>query len=316
MKLELPPRDKIRAPVSPQARRRARRWARRLAVAGETSLYALEKVGVSPIALFDRLSKVREPKDAARLIARGVSYGDHPRQKLDVYLPVRRGTAPLPMLVFFYGGGWVKGERGEFGWVARAMAARGYMVVMPDYRLAPEHRFPAFIEDGALAVKWAVERGPELGGDAGRIAVAGHSAGGHLAGILSLDGRYLQAAAVESGAIKAAALLSAPTNFLPFVDPRAIAALGAHEPAHETQPIHFAHGEAPPMLLQHGTADIIVRARNAQQLARRIRAAGGEAELKLYRGLTHSDPLKAFSPLSEKADIAGDLAQFLKARLG
>ncbi|MCJ7421488.1 alpha/beta hydrolase [Sphingomicrobium astaxanthinifaciens] len=314
MKLELS--RPVRPPVSPQARRRARRWARRLAVAGETSLYALEKVGISPIAMFDRLSRWREPKDAARRVARGVTYGAHRRQKLDVYLPVRRGSAPLPILLFFYGGGWVKGERGEFGWVARAMAARGYMVVLPDYRLAPQYRFPAFIEDGALAVKWALDHGGELGGDPARLALAGHSAGGHLAGILSLDPRYLAAAGVAPEAIRAAALISAPTNFLPFVDPRAIAALGRHRPEHETQPYHLAHGAAPPLLLLHGTADIIVRARNAQQLHRKVLAAGGEAEMKLYRGLTHSDPIKAFSPIVDKADIAGDLDAFLKARLG
>lgn len=321
MKLELPPfpmldRDKMPTPVSPQARRRARRWARRLAVAGETSLYALEKVGVSPIALFDRLSKMREPKDVARQVAEGIAYGDHPRQKLDVYAPVKRGKGPLPILVFFYGGGWVRGERREFGWVARAMAARGYLVILPDYRLAPEHRFPAFIEDGALSVKWALEHGLELGGDADRLAVAGHSAGGHLAGILALDGRYVEAAGVPGDAIKAAGLISAPTNFMPFVDPRAIAALGAHEPAHETQPYHLAHGDAPPLFLQHGTADIIVRARNAQQLHRKVLAAGGRSEMKLYRGLTHSDPIKAFSPIVDKADIAGDLADFLDTALG
>ena len=286
-----------------------------MALAGEGSLYALEKLGVSPIALFDRLSRLREPRNVVRQLVDGAAYAGHPRQRLDVYAPVRRGKDPLPVLVFFYGGGWVKGRRTEFGWVARAMAARGYLVVLPDYRLAPEHRFPTFVEDGALALRWTLDHVRALGGDPDRIAVAGHSAGGHLAGLLALDPRYALAAGVGAGAIRAAALISAPTNFLPFVDPRAIAALGGHQPEHETQPIHYARADAPPILLQHGTADHIVRARNAQQLAREIDLAGGRADLKLYRGLTHSDPIKAFSPISDKADVAGDLDAFLEDAL-
>ncbi|MEN3972212.1 alpha/beta hydrolase [Sphingomicrobium sp. XHP0235] len=297
-------------------KRRARRFARRLAAAGENSLYLLDRVGVSPVALLDRASRVREPKNVVRQRGHGVAFGVHPRQRLDIYAPVKRGSDPLPIVLFFYGGGWVRGHRSEFGFVGRALAARGFLAVLPDYRLAPEHRFPAYLEDGALALKWVVEHAAELGGDPTRIAVAGHSAGGHLAGLLALDGRYVEAADLPQDTIKAAALISAPTNFLPFVDPRAIAALGTHEPAHETQPYHFARGDAPPLLLQHGTSDIIVRARNAQQLHRKIEAAGGVAELKLYRQASHSDPVKAFSPMFGGLPVLDDLQDFLDARLG
>ena len=310
------PSVRPRLPDSVPLKRRARRFARRLAAAGENSLYLLDRVGVSPVALLDRASKVREPKNVVRQRGHGVAYGVHPRQRLDIYAPVKRGSNPLPIVVFFYGGGWVRGHRSEFGFVGRALAARGFLAVLPDYRLAPEHRFPAYLEDGALALKWVVEHAAELGGDPDRIAVAGHSAGGHLAGLLALDGRYVGAAGLAQDTIKAAALISAPTNFLPFVDPRAIAALGAHEPAHETQPYHFARGDAPPLLLQHGTSDIIVRARNAQQLHRKIEAAGGVAELKLYRQASHSDPIKAFSPMFGGLPVLDDLQDFLEERLG
>ena len=310
------PSVRSRLPDSVPLKRRARRFARRLAAAGENSLYLLDRVGVSPVALLDRASKVREPKNVVRQRGHGVAYGVHPRQRLDIYAPVKRGSDPLPIVVFFYGGGWVRGHRSEFGFVGRALAARGFLAVLPDYRLAPEHRFPAYLEDGALALKWVVEHAAELGGDPDRIAVAGHSAGGHLAGLLALDGRYVGAAGLAQDTIKAAALISAPTNFLPFVDPRAIAALGAHEPAHETQPYHFARGDAPPLLLQHGTSDIIVRARNAQQLHRKIEAAGGVAELKLYRQASHSDPIKAFSPMFGGLPVLDDLQDFLEKRIG
>ena len=73
---------------------------------------------------------------------------------MDIYMPQKPGPHPLPIITFFYGGGWVRGHRDEFGFVGRALAARGYMVAMPNYRLAPKHRFPAFIEDGAAAMAW------------------------------------------------------------------------------------------------------------------------------------------------------------------
>ena len=300
--------------VSPERAQRARRWRRRLGAVGEGSFYALEKVGVSPIALFDRLSKLREPK-GARKIADGVAYGDHRRQRLDIFRPVRRGSAPLPVVVFFYGGGWVKGERAEFGFVGRALARAGFVAVLPDYRLAPEGRFPTFVEDGAAALAWVTQHIEELGGDPERVAIAGHSAGGHLAALLALDPRYLEAHGLPRDTIKAAGLISAPTNFLPLTDPRALAALGHHEAAHEHQPITHVRGDAPPMLLQHGTADIVVRARNSQQLGRKLFDRGADVRLLLYRGARHSDPIKAFSPLFAGLPVPEDLIAFLHRRL-
>ena len=81
--------------------------------------------------------------------------------------------------MFFYGGGWTSGERGDYGFVGRAFAARGFVTVIPDYRLVPEVRFPAFIEDGAQAVKWVRDHIAEFGGDPRRIAIS-RSFGGVL----------------------------------------------------------------------------------------------------------------------------------------
>ena len=100
------------------------------------------------------------------------------------------------MIVFFYGGGWVSGSRQEYGFAARAYAARGFLVVVPDYRLVPTVRFPAFVEDGALAMRWARDNVARYGGDPGRITIAGHSAGAYIGAMLGLDRRYLAAAGV------------------------------------------------------------------------------------------------------------------------
>ena len=86
-----------------------------------------------------------------------------PRQALDVYRPL--GAGPHPVIVFFYGGGWECGERGQYRFVAETLTRHGYVVVIPDYRVYPEVRFPAFIEDGARAVRWARDHAAHYGGD-------------------------------------------------------------------------------------------------------------------------------------------------------
>ena len=90
-------------------------------------------------------------------ISRDIAYGDNPRQRLDVYAPkaAPAGTSHAPVVVFLYGGGWTEGAKKQYGFVARALASRGIVAVLPDYRLYPEVRFPAFIEDAAAATRWA-----------------------------------------------------------------------------------------------------------------------------------------------------------------
>jgi len=102
-----------------------------------------------------------------------------------VYAP-RRGGAPLPIVAYFHGGGWVQGDlETHHGLCARLARHAGALVVAVDYRLAPEHKFPAAVDDCLAAYRWLRTRGRDLGGDAGRVAVAGDSAGGNLSAVVS-----------------------------------------------------------------------------------------------------------------------------------
>src|SRR5207244_4306063 len=111
--------------------------------------------------------------------------GDIP---IRIYTPV--GTAPFPVLVYFHGGGWVIGNLDTHDGVCRSLANRvGCIVVSVDYRLAPEHPFPAAPEDCYAATRWVGEHAATLGGDRGRIAVCGDSASGTLAAVVALLAR-------------------------------------------------------------------------------------------------------------------------------
>jgi acetyl esterase len=105
-------------------------------------------------------------------------------------IPVRlytpEGDEPLPVLVFFHGGGWVLGNLDTHDVICRSLANQaGCIVLAVDYRLAPEHKFPAAVEDAFAATKWAAENASKFGGDPTRIAVGGDSAGGNLSAVVS-----------------------------------------------------------------------------------------------------------------------------------
>jgi acetyl esterase/lipase len=263
-------------------------------------------------ALLDGLDRVTPGTGATQLVS-GQTFGRH-GQSLDIWAADARPTAKAPVLVFFYGGGWVKGERTEYGFAARAYASKGFVVVVPDYRKVPQVRFPAFIEDAADAVKWTRDNIARYGGDPDRIAVAGHSAGAHSAAMLALDPTWL-AKAGAPGAVKAAVGLSGPYDFYPFTG-RAVEAMGQWPKPAETQPISFARRDTPPMMVVTGTADTTVRPRNARNLAKKLKAAGARILLTEYAGLGHEDIAMALSlPFRRKAAVLDDSSAFLMANL-
>ncbi len=269
------------------------RLARRTLLLGGAGL-AL--VGCSPAGLLNGVSKLTGD-GGVRTAVRGAAYGADPRQRLDVYVPDKVAAgASLPVVIFFYGGGWVDGSRGDYAFAGRAFAAQGFVAVVADYRLVPEVRFPTFVQDGALAVKWVRDNIAHHGGDPARIALSGHSAGAYIAATLALDTRFLTSIGVDPAVVRGAALLSGPYDFYPFTEQRGRDALGGWPRPLETQPISFARGDAPPMLLMHGTADTVVRPYNSKKLAAKLTALGAPVELKLYPGKSHTDTIKSLSP--------------------
>jgi acetyl esterase/lipase len=266
----------------------------------------------SPLSLFATLT----PKDAARTRERGVAYSALARQALDVYAPERE-TAPAPVAVFFYGGSWDSGRRQDYGWVGRALAAQGFLTLVPDYRLYPAVRYPGFVEDGALAVRWAVDHARALGGDPGRIVLIGHSAGAYNAAMLALDDLWLKAAGVDPKVVRAFAGLSGPYDFLPLDGPVTQRTFGDFADLPATQPAAYARPDSPAAFLATGDGDTTVRPRNTRILAAALRSKGVAVEERHYAGLKHADTVLALSrPFRGKAPVLAEMTAFLKARTG
>lgn len=248
-------------------------------------------------------------------LARELAYGDHPRHKLDVYGPV--GAKAAPVVVFFYGGRWESGERGDYVFAGEALASEGFLAVVPDYRLYPEVTFPAFIEDGAAAVRWVADNIARFGGDPDTLFLMGHSAGAYIATMLALDGRYLAAQDLEPRRLTGVIGLAGPYDFRPLESRLLRPIFESADDPRLTQPLHVAHGSAPPMLLMHGTFDGTVPLGNSLRLAERIKDAGGQADVRLYPQTGHDDLLTALSPASPPhLPVLADAAAFIRARLG
>lgn len=255
------------------------------------------------------------PKEwGSRRVAGALAYGTHPRHVLDIYAP-RSGNGPWPVVFFVYGGGWEMGDRRYFEFAGRALAAAGYVVVVIDYRLVPEVRYPAFLDDCAAAFAWTVENIAQYGGDAGRIALMGHSAGAYNALMLIFGDRYLPAIGLADR-VKAAIGLSGPYDFFPFDVPASIAAFGAAPDPRSTQPVNLVRPGLPPMFLATGDADKLVYPRNTVALAKNLRAAGVEVTETHYPGLGHAATLLALGAWNRhRGPVLKDCIAFLKAHL-
>lgn len=270
----------------------------------------------SPPRLLSVYDRVAGGGAGARQVAEGVAFGTH-GQTLDIWAPADPPAGKLPVVIFWYGGGWANGDRAAYAFAGRALAKDGFLVVIPDYRKVPDVLFPAFLDDGAEAVAWLQANVAEHGGDPGRVAFMGHSAGAYQAVMLALDSKRLAAAGADPGIVKAAVGLSGPYDFYPFDKPRSIAAMGQWPRPEETQPIAFARADAPPLLLVTSEGDETVRPKNANNLAAKLRGMGAPVEVKNYGPLDHEEIVMALSkPFRAKGPVLADSVAFLKARLG
>jgi len=245
------------------------------------------------------------------VVQRDISFDPALRLALDVYRP--RDARHAPVVVFFYGGSWKSGRRQWYRWAGEALARRGLVVVIPDYRLWPKVRLDGFMRDAAHAVGWTHAHAAEYGGDPSSMFLMGHSAGAHIGALLATDGHWLAGVGMHPRQLAGFIGLAGPYDFLPLKDPDFIDMFGStHAAQLRSQPVHFVDGDEPPMLLMQGSTDKVVWPRNATSLAAALRREGEPVDVKTYPDIGHAAILLALSrPFRGKAPVLEDVAAFI-----
>jgi len=244
----------------------------------------------------------------------GVGYGPLARQKLDIYTP--NTAAPVggwPVVVFFYGGSWVNGERADYRFLGEALASRGVLTLVADYRLYPEVRYPDFLVDCAKALSFGLVEAARLGGNPKRVFVMGHSAGAYNAAMLALDPRWLAGTGHAPTELAGWIGLAGPYDFLPITNLAARPVFFYPNYPSGTQPVQYASASRVPAFLGYAVTDALVNpARNTLALAKLLQAAHVPVSLHRYGHVSHVTLMGAMSrPLRWLAPVLGDVMEFV-----
>ena len=223
---------------------------------------------------------------------------------MDIYRPILVGTSPMPAILYVHGGGWEHGSASLGGInasIEQMLTQRGILVAAVNYRLAPQHLWPAQIDDVKCAVRYLRANAHQYGIDPTRIGAWGGSAGGHLVSMLGTagpgagfdTGQYLQ----QSSGLQAVVDMFGPADLTaggwgPFATAVIQQVFGA-APGQNTSalahasPVTYVEPSDPPFLIFHGTRDAVVPLAQSQELASRLQAAGVSATLVMVQNGGH-----------------------------
>lgn len=299
--------------MSPSTQQAPRRPMARRVVAAAVMLVASALLAGCQAVLFSGLNATSSKQGTT--VTRDVVFDAEHHLALDVFQP--RNATNAPVVVFFFGGSWKSGKRQWYSWVGEALAKRGLVVMIPDYRLWPKVKMQGFMEDGAHAVAWAHAHAGEYGGNPQQLFVMGHSAGAHIGALLATDAHWLADVGMKPRQLSGFIGLAGPYDFLPLTDQDYVDMFGStHAEQLLSQPVHFVDGDEPPMLLMQGTSDKIVAPKNATSLAAALRAKNEPVEVKMFPDIGHLAILFSMSrPLRGKAPVIDDAVAFIHQRI-
>ncbi len=279
--------------------RRARLRVRSCALTRSISIVALAMVTVSTVAVSPAAASVRSVEIHTGIVWRTIS-GEV--LLLDLYLPDDASTS-RPAMLLVHGGGWRGGDRSDLALEAGAIAQRGGVAISIDYRLAPEHPYPAAVDDVIAALRWLRDDAQvrSYGIDTARIAVGGVSAGGQLAAMAGTLGR-------GSERVAAVVTWSGVFDFhaLDVLDPAVLGCEPARCPALAAlaSPItHVGPGDAPTLIVT-ARRDQITPVAQARAMAASLRSAGVDHDLVTISGTGHATQLAPEAAASSLAFLA------------
>ena len=241
----------------------------------------------------------------------GIHYND--KNNLDIYIPDNATDKnKVPVVIFFYGGCWGACQntlKEDYEFLADALTEKGYLVVIPDYQHYPKVNFQTIIDDAAHATQWVKDNISSYKGDDHNIFLMGHSAGAHLAIMLSVKQEYLNPATYTS--IKGGIGLAGPYDFIPYTEPYLPGVFGPESEAAYSQPVNFIQGDEPPLLLMYGEKDNTVKPKNIINLTRKIKEKKGRVKAVYYKNLGHIEILTGFTRPLRKQNLVDDVDTFI-----
>lgn len=246
-------------------------------------------------------------------VQNNIPYGSLSRQTLDLYKP-KTSSTQKPILIFYYGGGWKSGEKSIYHVIGAELASKGFDVIIPDYRLFPDVRFPKFVNDAALAYNWVWQNLAKK--EERPIILIGHSAGAHIAALIAYDQSYLKKFPDASNPkFKPAGFIgfAGPYAFNPVTWPTTKDIFSTIKNEDLARPVAFVNSKSPATLLFHGEKDTVVKNWNMETLSKTLKDNKVEVETNLLPNITHIDiMLNIGLPLKQQTNILEKMIKFIK----
>lgn len=247
-----------------------------------------------------------------------IAYGQDIRQKLDVYQPLASSNSkPKPVILFVHGGSWKEGSKDDYLFVGESFSRAGYVTVIMNYRLAPAHKYPEYVQDTAQAIQWINQNIARYGGNPQQIVVMGHSAGAFNV-VEAVDNvRWLNEVNVPVSHIKAVVGIAGPYSY-DFRTDSTRDAFPANADPDQVMPDRHVRPDAPPHLLLVGSKDQRVKPVNAQKMQSALQARKVPVQLETVEGANHISIMAAVATRlswykSTRQQILDYLANTLKS---
>ena len=257
-------------------------------------------------------------------VSKDILYGDEPLQDLDIYYPKPLAQAmktnttikqEYPMVVFVHGGSWESGNKEEYAFVGQSLAQAGYVTAVINYRKAPEHVYPDYVEDTAQAIAWSYKNAKRFHANPERFAVVGHSAGAFNAVAAIANEDFLKPYGIKPTDISAVIGIAGPYSY-DFRKFSSVTAFAADATPDEVMPDRQIKGAQPPYLLLTAEKDKVVYATNTIKMTQALKAAGVTVQTSEIKGASHATSIGAMAPpLRWVNDVRAQVLSYLDKTL-
>ena len=257
-------------------------------------------------------------------VSKDILYGDEPLQDLDIYYPKPLAQAmktnttikqDYPMVVFVHGGSWESGSKEEYAFVGQSLAQAGYVTAVINYRKAPEHVYPDYVEDTAQAIAWSYKNAKRFHANPERFAVVGHSAGAFNAVAAIANEDFLKPYGIKPIDISAVIGIAGPYSY-DFRKFSSVTAFAADATPDEVMPDRQIKGAQPPYLLLTAEKDKVVYATNTIKMTQALKAAGVTVQTSEIKGASHATSIGAMAPpLRWVNDVRAQVLSYLDKTL-